>query len=229
MAMSSEKTPGSQKLWGGRFGESTAASVEAFTASIHYDSRLYRYDIAGSKAHAAMLAENGILSREELTAITEGLSAIENEIAQGTFVFRRELEDIHMNIENPWSSASDRPGPSCTARAAATTRWPWISSSICATSATCWWNCWMASVAPLSAGREYLGKVMPGYTHLQRAQPVLISHHMLAYLRCSVATGSRISRLPQAPQSLAPGSGRPGRQRPAHRSRAGGRPWALPG
>ena len=77
-------------MWGGRFSGATAGSVEAFTASIHFDSRLYKYDIAGSKAHAAMLASNGILSATELSAIVGGLTAIEREIDDGTFEFRRE-------------------------------------------------------------------------------------------------------------------------------------------
>ena len=72
--MADKKSSGSEKLWGGRFEQATAKSVEAFTASIHYDSRLYKYDIAGSKAHAAMLADNGILSREELALIVDGLT-----------------------------------------------------------------------------------------------------------------------------------------------------------
>jgi argininosuccinate lyase len=83
--MAAEKNDGSDKLWGGRFEAATADSVEAFSASIHYDSRLYKYDIAGSKAHAEMLADNGILSREELAAIIDGLTAIEAEIDNGTF------------------------------------------------------------------------------------------------------------------------------------------------
>ncbi|MCK5071258.1 MAG: argininosuccinate lyase, partial [Desulfocapsa sp.] len=89
----------SQKLWGGRFEESTAASVEAFTESISYDKRLYSYDIMGSKAHATMLAANGLLSDVELKAIVDGLSAIETSIDEGSFSFKSELEDIHMNIE----------------------------------------------------------------------------------------------------------------------------------
>ena len=72
--MSEQKSSGSEKLWGGRFEEATAQSVEEFTASIHYDSRLYKYDIAGSKAHAAMLADNGILSKDELRDIIDGLN-----------------------------------------------------------------------------------------------------------------------------------------------------------
>ena len=102
------KKNASSKLWGGRFAQATAASVEEFSASIDYDSRLYRYDIAGSKAHATMLAENGLLSKEELQAIIGGLSEIEKEIDNNYFDFRQELEDIHMNIEK---ALADRIGP----------------------------------------------------------------------------------------------------------------------
>ncbi|HHK60376.1 MAG TPA: argininosuccinate lyase, partial [Desulfobacterales bacterium] len=89
----------SKKPWDGRFQEATAASVEAFTASVHFDARLYREDIAGSRAHARMLARQGIISKEECEAIVRGLEEIEAEIEAGTFPFRPELEDVHMNIE----------------------------------------------------------------------------------------------------------------------------------
>lgn len=180
--MTEQKKSGSGKMWGGRFGEGTAASVEAFTASIHYDSRLYKYDIAGSKAHAAMLADHGILSLEELAAITEGLTAIENEIAEGSFVFRQELEDIHMNIEK---ALVERIGPAGAKLHSARSRNDQVALDF---------KLYLrdqcdATIALLDGirrafvllARRYLGRVMPGYTHLQRAQPVQIAHHMLAY------------------------------------------------
>jgi len=156
--------------------------VEAFTASIHYDSRLYRYDIAGSKAHARMLADNGVLSREELGAITDGLSAIEAEIAAGTFQFRRELEDIHMNIEK---ALVERIGPAGAKLHSARSRNDQIALDL-----KLYLRDECDRLIELLAGvrhafvvlsRFYLGQVMPGYTHLQRAQPVLVSHHLLAY------------------------------------------------
>ena len=98
MSDSRHKTA-SDKLWGGRFGEQTAASLEAFGASIHYDCRLYRHDIMGSKAHAKMLAAQGLITEAERNAILTGLDEIQAEIESGRFVFRRDLEDIHMNIE----------------------------------------------------------------------------------------------------------------------------------
>lgn len=95
------QTKTSGKLWGGRFAEQTAASVEAFTESISYDWRLYRHDIMGSKAHARMLAKQGLINETERDAILQGLTEIEQEITDGAFTFRAELEDIHMNIERP--------------------------------------------------------------------------------------------------------------------------------
>jgi len=179
--MTKEKM-GSQKLWGGRFGEGTAASVEAFTASIHYDCRLYQYDIAGSKAHAAMLAANGVLSREELQAITEGLTAIEAEISAGTFQFRRELEDIHMNIEK---ALVERIGPAGAKLHSGRSRNDQIALDFklylrdqCDEVGSRLHEIRRAFVL---LARKYQGRIMPGYTHLQRAQPVLIAHHMLAY------------------------------------------------
>ena len=97
--MSGGERPVSGKMWGGRFAEATAASVEAFTASVHYDARLYRHDIMGSRAHARMLARQGLITGEECAAILQGLDEIEAEIDRGDFAFRPELEDVHMNIE----------------------------------------------------------------------------------------------------------------------------------
>ncbi len=180
--MATQKSGGSDKLWGGRFDAATAQSVEAFSASIQYDSRLYKYDIAGSRAHAKMLADNGILSRGELADIVDGLTAIEAEIDNGTFSFRRELEDIHMNIEK---ALVDRIGPAGAKLHSARSRNDQIALDLklylrdqC--------DCLVMLLEQLQKAfvvlaRTYLGAVMPGYTHMQRAQPVLLSHHLLAY------------------------------------------------
>lgn len=177
----SKKSP-SAKLWGGRFAESTAASVEAFSASIDYDSRLYRYDIAGSKAHATMLADNGLLSKDELKAIIDGLSAIEKEIDNGEFEFLQELEDVHMNIEK---ALADRIGPAGAKLHSARSRNDQVALDL---------KLYLRDQCDLLVdlldsvrhgftrlARSYLGAIMPGYTHMQRAQPVLVSHHLLAY------------------------------------------------
>ncbi len=172
----------SAKLWGGRFSEATAASVEKFTASIHYDARLYRHDIAGSMAHARMLAHQGLISAEECAAIIGGLEEIGREIAGNTFVFRPELEDIHMNIEK---ALTDKIGPAGEKLHTARSRNDQVALDL---------RLYLrdegqaldtllaaAQKGFVRLARRYLGTVMPGYTHLQRAQPVLLSHHLLAY------------------------------------------------
>ena len=172
----------SQKLWGGRFEESTAASVEAFTESISYDKRLYSYDIMGSKAHATMLAANGLLSDVELKAIVDGLSAIETSIDEGSFSFKSELEDIHMNIEK---ALIDAIGPAGAKLHSARSRNDQIALDLrlylrdqCDRMMQLLDDIRSAFVV---LARKYMGQMMPGYTHMQRAQPVLISHHMMAY------------------------------------------------
>ena len=170
------------KMWGGRFAEKTAASVEAFSASIYYDSRLYRQDIAGSMAHAKMLAHQGLITKEELGQILKGLGEIREEIAAGTFVFHQELEDIHMNIEK---ALAEKIGDAGARLHTARSRNDQVNLDT---------RLYMREVTALmieliiavqksfvGLARTYIGAVMPGYTHLQRAQPVLISHHMLAY------------------------------------------------
>ena len=180
--MSKDNNSGSGKMWGGRFSKGTAASVEAFSASIHYDARLYKYDIAGSKAHAAMLSAGGVLTADELQAITDGLSAIEKEIDAGQFEFKRELEDVHMNIEK---ALIDRIGPAGAKLHSGRSRNDQVAVDF-----KMYLRDQCDSIVELLdavrksfvvVARKYLGQLMPGYTHLQRAQPVQIAHHMLAY------------------------------------------------
>jgi argininosuccinate lyase len=174
--------PDNKKPWGGRFAQQTASSVEAFTASIHYDARLYRHDIAGSRAHARMLAARKLITDEECRSILQGLDAIEGEIEAGTFVFRQELEDIHMNIEK---NLVEKIGEAGKKLHTARSRNDQIALDL---------RLYLREQGQriidlltdvqrgfIGLAREYLGDIMPGYTHLQRAQPVLISHHMLAY------------------------------------------------
>ena len=181
--MSTSDRPVSGKMWGGRFSEATAASVEAFSASVHYDARLYRHDIMGSRAHARMLARQGLITGEECAAILQGLDAIEAEIDRGDFVFRPELEDVHMNIEK---ALTERLGPAGAKLHTARSRNDQVNLDF---------RLYLrdecdaldrllqaAQRAFVRRARHYLGVVMPGYTHLQRAQPVLLSHHLLAYV-----------------------------------------------
>jgi len=182
MTKDSKKTSTSAKPWGGRFSQQTASSVEAFTASIHYDARLFKHDIAGSRAHARMLARQSLLTAAECESILQGLDSIEKEIEAGSFQFRPELEDIHMNIEkNLVEKIGDAGKKLHTARSrndqVALDLRLYLRQQATETIRL------LGEVQQgfLSLARKYLGAIMPGYTHLQRAQPVLIAHHMLAY------------------------------------------------
>ena len=172
----------SKKPWGGRFATGTAATVEQFTASHQFDRILYRQDIAGSKAHARMLVRQGLISAEEGDLIIGGLSQIEAEIDHGHFEFLDELEDIHMHIENELVVKIGAAGQKLhTARS---------RNDQVALDLRLYLRDEIDRLDNLAAGlqksfvrqaRKNLGVIMPGYTHLQRAQPVLLSHHLLAY------------------------------------------------
>ena len=181
--MTAETHRPSDKMWGGSFAEATAASVEAFSASIQYDARLYRHDIMGSKAHARMLARQGLITDEERDAILHGLTEIKAEIDRGEFVFRPELEDIHMNIEK---ALTDRIGPAGAKLHTARSRNDQVNLDfrLYLRDEADGLDALLADVQRAFArqARKHLGAVMPGYTHLQRAQPVLLSHHLLAYV-----------------------------------------------
>ncbi len=173
----------SAKLWGGRFSEATAASVETFTESISYDWRLYHHDIMGSRAHARMLARQGLITDDECVAIIEGLDEIEREIEAGSFQFRPELEDIHMNIEKV---LTDKIGAAGEKLHTARSRNDQVALDIRLYLRD---ECLQLDKLLVRVQRAFtrqartcLGAVMPGYTHMQRAQPVLLSHHLLAYV-----------------------------------------------
>ncbi len=189
----SGRQQGSGKLWGGRFAETTAASVEAFTASVHYDARLYRHDIVGSKAHARMLARQGLITAAERDAILEGLDAILKEIEAGQFEFRPELEDVHMNIEK---ALTDRIGPAGAKLHTGRSRNDQVALDmrLYLRDEADRLDSLLAGVqrAFVTLARRYLGVIMPGYTHLQRAQPVLLSHHLLAYYEMFARDRSRL-------------------------------------
>lgn len=180
--MKSSRTKKS-KLWGGRFTAGTAASVEAFTASIDIDRRLYRHDIRGSIAHARMLAKQRIIPASDARKIVRGLQAIEREIDAGKFVFSRADEDIHMNIER---RLTELIGPAGGKLHTARSRNDQVAldmrlylrdhvKDIVAALGT-------LRRALAAAAKKHVDVIMPGYTHLQRAQPVLLAHHLLAYI-----------------------------------------------
>ena len=170
------------KLWGGRFTKAEEKNALDFNASISYDCRMYREDIAGSIAHAKMLAAHGIISKEDQEKITKGLLSIKKEIDEGTFPFSVELEDIHMNIEKRLTEEIGDAGARLhTARS---------RNDQCALDLHMYMKRNIARLseklidvleALLAASKKYQDVILPGYTHMQRAQPVLFAHHMLAY------------------------------------------------
>ena len=171
-----------KKLWGGRFAGGTAASVEAFTASIEIDSRLYRHDIMGSIAHAKMLGKQRIIPARDAAKIVRGLIAIQREIDAGKFAFLPGDEDVHMNIERRLTEMiGAAAGKLHTARSrndqVALDMRLYLRDEV----AVIIEGLRALQLTLAKAAKKYLDVIMPGYTHLQRAQPVLLSHHLLAY------------------------------------------------
>jgi argininosuccinate lyase len=171
------------KLWGGRFSQPTDEFVEEFTASIDFDKRLYRHDIRGSMAHARMLGKQGIIPEEDTEAIIGGLQDILMQIEAGTFDFSVSLEDIHMNIE---ARLTDKIGEAGKRLHTGRSRNDQVALDIRLylrdeiNEIRSFLDLLTDSL--LLQADKCLGVIMPGYTHLQVAQPVLFSHYMLAYL-----------------------------------------------
>jgi len=181
MAKRAQQKP--RKLWGGRFTEATDALVEAFSASVDFDQRLARYDVQGSLAHAHMLGEVGLISRREAKAIRRGLLEILDEIESGAFEFDPGLEDVHMNIE---ARLIDRLGDVGAKLHTARSRNDQVALDL---------RLFLRdAVGEIGAALRRLQRalveladansdvIMPGYTHLQRGQLVLLAHHLLAYV-----------------------------------------------
>lgn len=172
----------SDKPWGGRFEGTTEKAVEEFTSSLQVDRRLYRQDIRGSMAHARMLAKQGILTAPEAEAIIQGLAEVQGEIDAGEFVFDPALEDIHMAVEARLTAKIGEVGRKLhTARSrndqVALDVRLYLSEEV----AVLIEGLSELRRAGARLARRYLGVILPGYTHLQRAQPVLFAHHLLAY------------------------------------------------
>ena len=198
----------SNKMWGGRFTERPDAIMEEINVSIDVDRQLYAQDIAASKAHAAMLAEQGIISAKDEKNIKAGLDTISSEIANGSFDFKRALEDIHMNVE---SRLGELIGPAAgrlhTARSrndqVATDFRLYVRDYLDATDAA------LAAFqrALVERAIEHAGTVMPGFTHLQTAQPVTFGHHLLAYVEMTARDRGRFAdarkRLNESPLGAA--------------------------
>ena len=170
-------------MWGGRFESGPAAIMGEITPSIDFDKRLAGEDLAGSRAHARMLATEGIISKDDGQAILKGLDQIEKEIAEGSFVFKRELEDIHLNIE---ARLAEIIGPAAGKLHTARSRNDQVVTDF---------RLWVRAAcertdqglralqrALLAQADKHSGTIMPGFTHMQPAQPITFGHHMLAYV-----------------------------------------------
>ena len=204
--MGNSKT--SNQMWGGRFASGPDRIMEAINASIDFDRVLYAQDIAGSKAHAAMLAETGIISAEDHDKIVHGLNTILSEIEAGTFEFSTKLEDIHMNVE---SRLAELIGPAAgrlhTARSrndqVAVDFRLWVKAELQKTHAA------LTGLieAFLDKAEQHAATVMPGFTHLQTAQPVTFGHHCMAYVEMFTRDRSRVAdavqRLDECPLGAA--------------------------
>ena len=204
--MSEKKT--SNQMWGGRFASGPAAIMEAINASIGFDRKLYAQDIRGSLAHSEMLAETGIISAEDQRKIAHGLNTILSEIEAGTFEFSAKLEDIHMNVE---ARLADLIGASAGRLHTARSRNDqvaldfrlWVKDELQRVDA--------ALVALIEAfldrAQEHAATVMPGFTHLQTAQPVTFGHHCMAYVEMFARDLSRvrdaIERMDESPLGAA--------------------------
>jgi len=181
-----------KKHWAGRFKQKTASAVESFTESISFDRKLWKYDIAGSIAHAKMLAKQRIITAKESAAIIAGLSETAEDIRNGKFRFSPELEDIHMHIE---SSLTSRIGESGKKLHTARSRNDQVALDL-----RLYLREQMQDIISLirklqktfvEIAERHQDTVMPGYTHLQRAQPVLLAHHLLAYVEMFQRDGER--------------------------------------
>ena len=181
-------------MWKGRFAQDTSSLVEQFGESITYDWRLFAHDVAGSIAHARAQKETGLLTDEEFTTIEKGLREIEADIAAGNFEFKTSLEDIHMNIE---AELTNRIGPTGAKLHAARSRNDQVATDTrlyCRTEIGLLTDaCSQLQLALLDRAEAYADTLIPGYTHLQRGQPVTVGHHLLAYVEMLERDKSRLA------------------------------------
>jgi len=195
-------------MWGGRFDSGPAAIMEEITPSIDFDKRLARQDLAGSRAHIRMLAKQGIVTETDRDAILKGLDAVEKEIAEGKFDFKRSLEDIHLNIESRLTElVGTAAGRLHTARSrndqVATDFRLWVREACADVEAA------LAELqrALVALAARHADTVMPGFTHMQTAQPITFGHHCLAYVEMFARDRSRFSdcanRLNESPLGAA--------------------------
>lgn len=207
-------SPAGQTMWGGRFSAKPADLMQAINVSIGFDKRLASQDLAGSRAHAAMLAATGVISRADEAAIQGGLSQIEAEMAAGTFPFRDEYEDIHMNVE---ARLRELIGPAAGRLHTARSRNDQVALDF---------RLWIREACERTAGQiqdlqkaliakaePHAETLMPGFTHLQPAQPTTFGHHLMAYVEMFARDASRFSdardRMNECPLGAAALAGSP--------------------
>jgi argininosuccinate lyase len=208
------KARSGQAMWGGRFSEKPAELMQAINVSIGFDRRLAAQDLAGSRAHAAMLLKAGVISSDDERAIQQGLAAIEAEIAAGTFPFREVFEDIHMNVE---ARLTELIGPAAGRLHTARSRNDQVALDF---------RMWVREACDRTAGQikalqralvakaeAHAATVMPGFTHLQPAQPVTFGHHLMAYVEMFGRDASRFAdaraRMNESPLGAAALAGSP--------------------
>ena len=196
------------KLWGGRFQKSTDSLTDDFNASISFDARLYKQDIQGSMAHAEMLGRQGIITESEAETICEGLKGILDDVEAGNIEFSQEMEDIHMNIE---SILIERIGDTGKKLHTGRSRNDQVATDMrlyvkeaCADIKTL-----IADFANtlLDLAARNKSTIMPGYTHLQRAQPVTFAHHLMAYVEMLKRDTIRFTNVSDMADSLPLGAG----------------------
>jgi argininosuccinate lyase len=205
---------GTNKMWGGRFAGGPADIMEEINASIEFDKRLAAQDLAGSRAHARMLADQGIIAQDDATAILKGLDQIETEIAEGRFEFKRDLEDIHLNIEQRLSEiAGPAAGRLHTGRSrndqVATDFRLWVREACARADA----GLLGVQCALLAQAEKHSETIMPGFTHMQPAQPISFAHHCLAYVEMFARDRGRFTdamkRMNESPLGAAALAGTP--------------------
>ncbi len=209
-----QKPEKGQTMWGGRFSAQPGALMQAINVSIDFDQKLAAQDILGSKAHATMLKTQSIISEEDCQAIHQGLDEILEEINAGTFPFKPELEDIHLNVENRLKEKiGEAAGRLHTGRSrndqVATDFRLWVRDDLDMFDA----QLNTLQNALLGQAEEHADTIMPGFTHLQSAQPVTFGHHMMAYLEMFARDRSRFAdcrkRLNESPLGAAALAGTP--------------------
>ena len=196
------------KPWGGRFASSTDELLEKLSASVHFDNRLAPWDIAGSQAHARMLGQVGLISSDESRQLVEGLDVLKGRVTEGNFPWNPQLEDVHMNLER---ALIELIGPTGEKLHTARSRNDQVALDIrlYLRDMVCELGEELKSLrsALVEKAAEAGEAPMPGYTHLQRAQPVLVGHHLLAYYQMLRRDQERLKDLSKRLDSMPLGSG----------------------